>query len=137
MADIDLLLSALDGVKATSTRDGHRRWMALCPSHSDKGASLSIRESNDRVLVHCFAGCGAVDILDSVGLDFGVLQPVTENYKPLFKKSTDDNLAIAESIIELLPKTLEAGTRLSPKDKQDIINAKILIARRNKQWEDG
>ena len=137
MADIDLLLSALDGVKATSTRDGHSRWMALCPSHSDKGASLSIRESNDRVLIHCFAGCGAVDILDSVGLDFGVLQPVTENYRPLFKKSTDDTLAIAESIIDLLPKTLAAGTRLSAKDKQDIINAKILIARRNKQWEDG
>lgn len=113
MADIDLLLSALDGVKATSTRDGHRRWMALCPTHSDKGASLSIRESNDRVLIHCFAGCGAMDILDSVGLDFGVLQPVTENYRPLFKKSNDDTLAIAESIIDLLPKTLDLLAQFS------------------------
>ena len=137
MADIDLLLASLDGVKATSTRDGHRRWMALCPTHSDKGASLSIRESNDRVLVHCFAGCSVVQILNFLGLDFGVLLPVTENYRPLFKKSTDDNLAIAESIIDLLPKTLAAGTRLSEKDKLDVINAKILIARRNKQWEDG
>lgn len=137
MANIDLLLSSLDGVKQTSSKAGHRRYMALCPSHSDKGASLSIREAGDRVLIHCFAGCGAADVLESIGLDFGVLQPVTENYKPLFRKTMDDEYAVALSIMELLPKTLESGMRLSEKDKRDIINAKILIARRHKLWEDG
>lgn len=137
MADIDLLIASLDGVKQTSARDGHRRYMALCPSHSDKGASLSIRETHDRVLIHCFAGCSVTGVLESLGLDFGVIQPVTENYRPLFKKSKDDEYAIAKSMIDLLPATLAAGTRLSDKDKQDIIKAKILIARREKVWEDG
>ena len=137
MADIDLLIASLDGVKQTSSKQGHRRYMALCPSHSDKGASLSIRETGDRVLIHCFAGCSAAGILESLGLDFGVIQPVTENYKPLFRKTIDEEYAIAESMLELLPHTLANGVRLSEKDKRDIINAKILIARRNKLWEDG
>jgi hypothetical protein len=88
-------------------------------------------------LIHCFAGCSAAGILESLGLDFGVIQPVTENYKPLFKKTQDDEYAIAESMLDLLPHTLASGVRLSDKDKRDIINAKILIARRNKLWEDG
>ena len=137
MANLDLLLASLDGVKQTATKAGHRRYMALCPSHSDKGASLSIRETGDRVLIHCFAGCSAAGILESLGLDFGVIQPVTENYKPLFKKTQEDEYAIAESMLDLLPHTLASGVRLSDKDKRDIINAKILIARRNKFWEDG
>lgn len=137
MANLDLLLASLDGVKQTATKAGHRRYMALCPSHSDKGASLSIRETGDRLLIHCFAGCSATGILESLGLDFGVLQPVTENYKPLFRKTQDDEYAIAQSMLELLPHTLASGVRLSEKDKRDIINAKILIARRDKLWEDG
>jgi len=39
------------------------RWMACCPSHLDKTASLSIRELDDgRVLIHDFAGCCAEDL---------------------------------------------------------------------------
>lgn len=137
MADINLLISSLEGVKQTGSKAGSRRYMALCPSHSDKGASLSIRESGDRVLIHCFAGCGAADILQSVGLDFGVIQPVSENYRPLFKPTKDDEYAVAVSMLEMLPHTIKNGVRLSDKDKQDIIKAKILIARRNKLWEAG
>jgi len=33
-------------------------WMANCPAHEDKNASLSISEGKDgRALLHCFAGC--------------------------------------------------------------------------------
>jgi putative DNA primase/helicase len=37
-------------------RDG-RGWMARCPAHDDRNPSFSIRQAEDRVLVHCFAGC--------------------------------------------------------------------------------
>ena len=115
MANLDLLLASLDGVKQTATKAGHRRYMALCPSHSDKGASLSIRETGDRVLIHCFAGCSAAGILESLGLDFGVIQPVTENYKPLFRKTQDDEYAIAQSMLSVVvlapPTTSTSGSR--------------------------
>jgi Protein of unknown function (DUF3631) len=31
--------------------------MALCPAHADSNASLSLKEENGRILLHCFAGC--------------------------------------------------------------------------------
>ena len=32
-------------------------WVARCPAHDDHNPSLSIREADGRILVHCHAGC--------------------------------------------------------------------------------
>jgi putative DNA primase/helicase len=37
--------------------------MALCPAHADRKPSLSIDLRNDKVLVHCHAGCSQGDVL--------------------------------------------------------------------------
>jgi hypothetical protein len=66
------LLDRLESVKQT----GPDRWLARCPAHQDRSPSLSIRELGDgRVLVYCFAGCEASDVLTAVGLDLGDLFP--------------------------------------------------------------
>lgn len=39
-----------------------------CPAHNDKEASLTITKGNDRVLLHCHAGCNTENILQMVGL---------------------------------------------------------------------
>ena len=66
------LLSRLHGVRRT----GPDRWVALCPSHDDGHPSLAIREiDGDRVLVHCFAGCTAHDVVAAVGLTLDALFP--------------------------------------------------------------
>lgn len=50
--------------------------MARCPAHSDRTASLSIREIDDgTVLVHCFAGCYALDICHAIGIEYRDLFP--------------------------------------------------------------
>lgn len=67
----DILLQRLDKVKPT----GRDRWIACCPAHGDKSPSLSIREIDDRTLIHCFGGCGAVEVLGAVGLDWSALYP--------------------------------------------------------------
>ncbi|WP_297477415.1 hypothetical protein [Ferrovum sp.] len=60
-----MLLSRLEGVKET----GPGRWVAKCPAHDDTSPSLSIRELGDgRILLHCFAGCAATDVLAAIGL---------------------------------------------------------------------
>ena len=41
-------------------------WVALCPCHSDENPSLSIKEVNDNVLVHCFAGCDGKQVLQEL-----------------------------------------------------------------------
>jgi len=69
---IENLLSRLEKVRRT----GQGRWMACCPSHADKNASLSLRELDDgRILLHCFACCGTDEVLDSIGLKIEALFP--------------------------------------------------------------
>ena len=69
---VELILSSLSKVR----KMGPDRWMACCPAHQDKTPSLSIRETSDgRVLLHCWTGCGANEVLDAIGLDFDALFP--------------------------------------------------------------
>jgi hypothetical protein len=60
----DRLLDRLHGVRRTG-----RGWIARCPAHADRSASLSVCEGDDgRVLAHCFAGCDVTDVLAAVEL---------------------------------------------------------------------
>jgi DNA-binding transcriptional ArsR family regulator len=43
-------------------------WVACCPAHPDENPSLHIRLTNDRVLLHCFAGCTTEQICASLGI---------------------------------------------------------------------
>ena len=66
---VDRLLDRLSGVRQTGTG----RWIARCPAHDDHSPSLSIRDIDDRVLVHCFAGCAVGDVLSAVDLTLAEL----------------------------------------------------------------
>lgn len=79
----DILLQHLQKVKPTKKPNS---WMAACPSHEDKTASLSIRELDDgRVLVHCFAECSVHDVVAAVGLELSDLFPEREDGKHFVK----------------------------------------------------
>lgn len=48
--------------------------MAQCPAHEDRQASLSVkRGTDDRVLLHCHAGCDPAEIVAQLGLTLGDL----------------------------------------------------------------
>lgn len=54
-------------------------WMAKCPAHDDNNPSLSIREVDGKVLLHCHAGCKQSDVIDALKAR-GLWQPEhTEN----------------------------------------------------------
>lgn len=74
-------INRLEGVRQV----GQGQWVAKCPSHEDRSPSLSIKETGDgTILLHCFAGCSAHDVVISVGLNLSDLfpQPLTPNTKP-------------------------------------------------------
>lgn len=57
--------------KALNGRKGSSGWMAHCPAHDDKSSSLSVKDSGDKILVHCFAGCDqgvVINALRDLGL---------------------------------------------------------------------
>ncbi|MEP3145518.1 DUF7146 domain-containing protein [Qipengyuania citrea] len=41
--------------------------MCRCPAHADQTASLSLRQGDKGILVHCFAGCAPDDVLRELG----------------------------------------------------------------------
>lgn len=75
---LELILEKLDGVQ----KKGSGQYVALCPAHNDKHPSLAIVEKDSGiVLLHCFAGCGACEILAQLGLNFTDLYPQNAHAK--------------------------------------------------------
>ncbi|HVI57728.1 MAG TPA: hypothetical protein VM619_02490 [Luteimonas sp.] len=50
-------------------------WRARCPACGGRSRKLSVAESDSRVLVHCFGGCKAIEVLEAVGLTWADIMP--------------------------------------------------------------
>jgi hypothetical protein len=75
-------------------------WISRCPAHSDKNPSLSIREDNRRILLHCFAGCSLEAICAAAGINIRDL--FTESRKarkpePLIVRNAEKQIASLRS----------------------------------------
>lgn len=80
--NINDFLSRFKGVKQT----GPTQYICNCPAHYDKQASLSVtyNQSDDKIALHCHAGCDTADILTEVGYTFKDIMPTKEEeQKPL------------------------------------------------------
>lgn len=70
-APVDAVLEHLDGARRSG--DG---WSARCPAHDDRSPSLTVAVgADDRVLIHCQAGCSVEDVVTALGLTMGDLFP--------------------------------------------------------------
>ena len=58
------VLQRLHGVRQQA--DGS--WMARCPAHDDTEPSLHVSFQNNRILMHCFAGCSLDAICDALNI---------------------------------------------------------------------
>jgi hypothetical protein len=74
----DQLIALLHGVRAA----GKDRWRALCPAHEDRTPSLSIVQKLDKLLIYCFSGCRAIDIVNALGLTLADLFTTTHWRRP-------------------------------------------------------
>lgn len=100
------VIERLHGVKQT----GPGRWIGQCPAHEDKSPSLSIREIDDRVLVHDFGGCDTSDVLAALGLSLSDLfeRPLTQCAAPVKSRvptaevleALDHEIMVASLLIE-------------------------------------
>lgn len=67
-----MLLARMAGVRQSKPNS----WIARCPAHDDKSPSLAVTYADDgRILIHCFAGCEAHDVLAAVGMSIRDLFP--------------------------------------------------------------
>lgn len=114
-----VLLPRLDGVR---TR-GAGQYMAKCPAHPDRSASLSVRCMDDgRTLIHCFAGCNADDVLGAVGLEFKDLFPerITDHAPPTRNRiGAGDLLRMTERelyVVAIVASDIQAKRAVSEED---------------------
>lgn len=69
-ASAEPLLQRLEGIQ----KQGNG-WRARCPACGGMSRKLSVAEAGDRVLVHCFAGCAAADVLAAIGMTWADVMP--------------------------------------------------------------
>lgn len=85
MRPIDAVLGKVDGLQGTGPR-----YRAICPAHASKNKTRTLAifdADNERVLLHCFAGCDVESIVQSIGLQLEDLFPprITDS-QPRIKK---------------------------------------------------
>lgn len=121
-AALDRLLSHFEGAKQT----GPDRWIARCPAHDDRRPSLSIREANDgRVLLHCWAGCAAPEVVGAIGLTLADLfEKPLGNLPPLRQRERWDRgdvwqlLAHESAVAAIAAADIAAGRAVSAEDAE-------------------
>ena len=110
-ACLDKVLSCLDKVKST----GANKWKACCPAHDDKNPSLAITETSDgTVLLKCWAGCTAQDIVSAIGLELRDLFPGAKQPRRGPSKQAIEH----ERAVYLIGKSLLDAGKLSDDDLQ-------------------
>src|SRR5262249_15323464 len=79
MTTADRILALLSGVRPR----GSERWTARCPAHDDANPSLTIRQTNDRLLLFCWAGCLVADICSAIGITVADLFNDRRHHQPI------------------------------------------------------
>ena len=69
-ASAEPLLQRLDAAQKAGNG-----WRARCPACGGRSRKLSVTEAGGKVLVHCFGGCEAADVIAAVGLTWADLYP--------------------------------------------------------------
>lgn len=96
------LVELLDGVRQAGTD----QWIARCPAHRDRSPSLAIRRTEDRWLIHCFAGCAVTDVCRALRIELADL------FDGRHPRRNDDRHRL----------------HLSPADRLELIEHEVLVA---------
>jgi len=125
MTPIDKLLPRLDKVR----RGKPDRWRACCPAHDDHNPSLTITETSDgTLLLKCWAGCTAAEIVTTVGLTMKDLFPNCVGRHP-HRGPSQQAIQLERAIVECGRQQIEAGTTLSVSDRERLELARRRLAK--------
>ena len=83
-----------EALQAHGAKGGRGSW--TCPAHEDRSPSLTVKAGGDgRALVHCFAGCEVVAVVEALGLSMRDLfdGPRPETWTPAARPRRWDDWA--------------------------------------------
>ena len=123
----EILLNQLHKVR----KSGPDSWMACCCAHEDRTPSLSIKECSDgHVLIKCFAGCSAMEVMDAAGLQMSDLMPERDAHyfddqppaPPIRETRGEADLAHIQIRYLTAEAMVEGGHKLTTAEKKQSID---------------
>jgi len=123
-------VSSLHNVK----KRGTNQWLCSCPAHADDDPSLAVTTStNGKILLKCFAGCSALDVVQSMGLKLEDLFPDAYQEPPMAfakremaaREKEQDKKTYAINFLAILTAKLRNGEVV---DEVDVVKAHRLKA---------
>lgn len=98
------IINRFNGAKSI----GENRYQVKCPAHKDDKASLTISEEDNKILMHCHAGCDLNNILNAIGLqEKDLFNNPPKDSKPKIIKEyyyTDEENKVLYKVIRYEPK---------------------------------
>lgn len=125
--NLEKLLSRLEKVERLSQGNHQARYRACCPAHDDKSPSLSVTLANsDSILLKCWAGCSAEEIINAVGMEMTDLFPEKIHHMPGVKRPfTADQaaktLAMDAMVVAMAAVKLRRKESLTQRDIDDLL----------------
>ena len=95
--------------------------MVRCPAHDDRTPSLSIRQGQTSILVHCFAGCTGTDVMRAIRQVLGrsiadqIPLPRSQDNRPApYRRLWDEALPIERTLAERYLRDVRRITFIPP-----------------------
>jgi hypothetical protein len=111
MMPIDKLLPKLNKVKLGKAG----QLIACCPAHDDKSPSLKVTETAEGVvLLKCWAGCTAAEIVAAVNLELRDLFPA---YKPVRRGPSRQAIEHERTVYQIGLSEQQRGCKLNTEDQ--------------------
>lgn len=111
MITIHDIARKLNKSRATSSRS----YLACCPAHDDKNPSLALTEKDDKILVHCFAGCSQESVISAL-THLGCWPKPKTNHDPCHIPLTSQELSHAKFFVAMsdsAPKGIQTKEELA------------------------
>lgn len=134
----DDLLSRL--VKVRKGQSG--QWTACCPAHNDRTPSLMITQrADEKISLHCFAGCHINDICEAIGIRVADLYPNTAREQhevlPEWKRQNLRKVLFdAHLYVEICRADLSNGRDITASEAEKVLKANECIGRIEKVLHD-
>ena len=125
---IEEFLERLQGVEA----DGKGGYMACCPAHDDSNPSMHVNVGDDgRILVKCFSGCTAAEIVGALRLKLSDLMPDKKG-KATKRKTAKAKAAKPAAVLPraAAPKKRDFGKAVANYEYQDESGAVVFRVQR-------
>lgn len=129
-ASLHDLLARLDKVEKLTPGSHAARYRACCPAHADTSPSLSVTETqNGTILLKCWAGCSAHEIVGALGMTMSDLFPKTEQHHVRGNRrafnASDAIATVARDalVVACAAAKLRSGEQLSTEDMDALVKA--------------